>query len=213
MKLTWFGHSCFLLESAQARILMDPYDPETLTTPLSVAADAVTVSHPHHDHDFLDAVSGDYALLEKSCTFRDVTVTAIESFHDDCGGAERGKNTIYRFETEGIVLAHLGDLGHPLSPEQLAALGKVDVLLVPTGGTYTLGPKEAADAARAVGAPCVVPMHYYIPTLTFPLEDVEDFLAEMEEDYDVGYLPGRTVVLTAENVSEKTVLVFDYLQE
>ena len=111
------------------------------------------------------------------------------------------------------MLAHLGDIGHPLSPEQLAALGKVDVLLVPTGGTYTLGPKEAADAARAVGAPCVVPMHYYIPTLTFPLEDVEDFLAEMEEDYDVGYLPGRTVVLTAENVSEKTVLVFDYLQE
>ena len=105
-------------------------------------------------------------------------MTEIDSFHDGKHGLLRGKNTIYVVEAEGKRVAHLGDLGHELKEKQLAALGSVDVLLIPVGGHYTIDAPTAHRTAEAVGARLTVPMHYRGAGFGYEvIGPVEDFLA------------------------------------
>ena len=155
MKLTWLGHSCFLVETAAGSALLDPYAPGSvpgLRLP-ELTADLVLCSHGHRDHGYREGVK----LSGREPAF---SVSTLDTWHDDRGGALRGPNTVHILEAEGLRLAHLGDLGHMLSPEQIAALGRVDILLIPVGGHYTIGPDTAAELAKAVGAGVTVPMHY-----------------------------------------------------
>ena len=87
MKITWYGHSCFLLDDGRTRLLTDPYDPETIVTPLHVKADIVTLSHSHHDHSYLAAIDGEgFLVARESAQFEELSLTAIPSFHDGEGG-------------------------------------------------------------------------------------------------------------------------------
>ena len=176
MKLTWLGHSCFLVETAAGSALLDPYAPGSvpgLKLP-PVTADLVLCSHGHRDHGYRDGVR----LSGREPAF---SVSALDTWHDDRGGTLRGPNTVHILEAEGLRLAHLGDLGHMLSPEQIAALGRVDILLIPVGGHYTIGPDTAAELAKAVGAGITVPMHYRGEGFGYDvIGPVEPFLAGME---------------------------------
>ncbi|MGM9661732.1 MAG: MBL fold metallo-hydrolase [Oscillospiraceae bacterium] len=173
MTVTWLGHACFALESGGYRLIIDPYESVQGYPALRAEAHAVYCSHEHSDHGCRAAVT----LLPFSgpCPF---AVTEVPSFHDEAQGAKRGENTIRVFEAEGLRVAHLGDLGHPLSQAQLAPLRGVDVLLLPVGGFYTIGPAEAKRTADAIGAGVTVPMHYRRGSLGFDvLAPVEDFLS------------------------------------
>ena len=170
MIITYLGHACFSLESEGYRILTDPYR-EIPFPPLSAEAHEVFCSHGHFDHAATETVT----LLPAAAS--PFTVTEIPCYHDEVQGAKRGENTIRVFEAEGIRVAHLGDLGHLLREEQLAALGEIDVLLIPVGGVYTLDPAEAKQTADAIDARIVVPMHYRRGNLGLSnIADVEDFL-------------------------------------
>lgn len=147
MKLTWLGHACFLLEADGYRIVTDPYTGVPGYPSLSVSAHAVFCSHGHFDHNAVDCVT---LLPHRDSPF---TVREIASFHDDRGGTLRGGNTIRVFTADGISVAHLGDLGHPLSAEQLAAIGPVDAALVPVGGVYTLDAARGKIGVRRPEAP------------------------------------------------------------
>ena len=173
MKLTWYGHSCFLLQSDAGSVVFDPYEPGYVTglTLPSLEADLVLCSHGHRDHNYREGVR----LTGRQAA---ISVSRIETWHDEQQGALRGANTIHVVEAEGLRLAHLGDLGHELSREQLAALGKIDVLLLPVGGHYTIGPAAARRVADAVGADVTIPMHYRGAGFGFKvLSPVEEFLA------------------------------------
>ena len=151
MKLTWYGHACFLIETAEGSVVFDPYQPGSvpgLTLP-PLTADAVVCSHGHRDHGYAEGVT----LSGREPGF---ALQSIPCFHDDRHGALRGENRIAVLEAE----AHLGDLGHALSSEQLALLGRIDVLLVPVGGFYTIGPEEAAKLVKTLRPRLAIPMHY-----------------------------------------------------
>ena len=170
MTVTWLGHACFALESEGYRIVIDPYR-EIPFPPLAVEAHAVCCSHGHYDHAATETVT---LLPAKDSPF---IVTEIPTFHDEVRGAKRGENTVRVFEAEGVRVAHLGDLGHLLSEEQLAALGEIDVLLIPVGGVYTLDPQEAKQTADAIAPKIVVPMHYRRGNLGLSnIADVSEFL-------------------------------------
>ena len=172
MKLTWLGHSCFLLEQDGYRIVTDPYTGVEGYPPLSVSAHAVCCSHHHFDHDAVDAVT---MLPPVKSPF---TVREVETCHDEQGGALRGSNTVRVFTAGGVSVAHLGDLGHQLSAEQLAAIGSVDAVLVPVGGVYTVDAKGAKAVCDALRLRCVIPMHYRHAPYGLPnVAGVEDFLA------------------------------------
>ncbi len=155
MKLTWYGHSCFLVETAEGSAVLDPYAPGSvpgLTLP-PLRADLVLCSHGHRDHGHAQGVT----LTGETPALR---VETLDTWHDDKGGALRGPNTVHILEAEGLRLAHLGDLGHMLSREQIQALGRIDILLIPVGGHYTIGPETAAEVVRALRPGITVPMHY-----------------------------------------------------
>ena len=171
MKLTWLGHSCFLLEQDGYRIVTDPYTGVEGYPPLSVSAHAVCCSHHHFDHDAVDAVT---MLPPVKSPF---TVREVETCHDEQGGALRGPNTVRVFTAGGVSVAHLGDLGHQLSAEQLEAIGSVDAVLVPVGGVYTVDAKGAKAVCDALRPRCVIPMHYHHAPYGLPnVAGVEDFL-------------------------------------
>jgi L-ascorbate metabolism protein UlaG (beta-lactamase superfamily) len=197
MKLKWFGHASYLLVSeGGTRIVIDPFNAEVgYRVPLD-EADYVTVSHEHFDHNSVQNVPGTPTVLRGPGEHQagDVRVLGIATDHDNAGGSKRGHNTVFCFDvpasaaaagqqpaadTASIRVCHLGDLGHQLTEEQVAALAQVDMLLIPVGGTYTLDPVGAARQVRAIRPRVVVPMHYKTPALAFPLRPVEDFLAEL----------------------------------
>ena len=171
MKLTWLGHSCFLLEQDGYRLVTDPYTGVEGYPPLSVSAHAVCCSHHHFDHDAVDCVT---ALPPVKSPF---TVREAETCHDERGGALRGGNTVRVFTAGGVSVAHLGDLGHQLSAEQLDAIGSVDAVLVPVGGVYTVDAAGAKAVCDALHPRCVIPMHYHHAPYGLPnVAGVEDFL-------------------------------------
>jgi L-ascorbate metabolism protein UlaG (beta-lactamase superfamily) len=185
-KLTWFGQSCFLLETAAGtRILMDPL-PKGLGYPLpsGLKADAVTISHEHGDHNNKARVLRGLTPDKKGWTridekVKEVSVRSIALYHDSNRGADRGLDTAFLFEVAGMRIIHLGDVGHLLTDDQLSAIGAVDVVLIPVGGTFTL---DAHTASRVVDQLrprlLVIPMHYKTDVVTVKeLAGVEPFLA------------------------------------
>ena len=110
---------------------------------------------------------------------KEVSIFGIQSFHDDLGGSERGRNTIYSMTLDGIHLCHLGDLGHKLSQDTLAEMSAVDILFIPVGGVYTIGPEQAVEAVSAIEPRVIIPMHYKVPGLVYDLEGVDKFVSEI----------------------------------
>lgn len=164
MLIQHIGHAEFLLTlESGMRIVTDPYD-DTCGYPLRpVEADAVLISHHHHDHDAVENVSGHPQIIDyagEHTLAPGIRLTALLGDHDDAGGALRGKTLLFLLEAEGLRVAHLGDLGAPLSEEQQQLLGSVDVLMVPVGGFYTLDADAARRAAEVLQARVVLPMHY-----------------------------------------------------
>ena len=176
MKITWYGHSCFLVETREGSAVFDPYEPGSipgLRLP-ALTADAVICSHEHFDHNARSAVR----LTGREPAF---ALRRIDSWHDEVQGRKRGANTITVLEAEGLRLAHMGDLGHMLGKEQLEQLGAVDILLLPVGGFYTIGPETARELAKAIRPGILIPMHYRGAGFGFAeLAPVEDFLSPAE---------------------------------
>ena len=194
MKLTWLGHSCFLLEQDGYRIVTDPYTDVEGYPSLSVSAHAVWCSHHHFDHDAVDAVT---ALPPVKSPF---TVREVETCHDEQGGALRGSNTVRVFTAGGVSVAHLGDLGHQLSAAQLDAIGSVDAVLVPVGGVYTVDAAGAKAVCDALRPRCVIPMHYHHAPYGLPnVAGVEDFLRQWPVG-TIHRLSGPSFEVTAETM-------------
>lgn len=171
MKLTYYGHASFLLESDGTSILIDPFDAKVGYPLPDVSPTAVTVSHEHGDHSHVATAKGNPTVIRGlSGGAKDwnqikervgpITITGVATYHDTSQGKDRGKNTIFVFEAENLRVAHAGDLGHPLSADQVAQLGKIDVLMIPIGGHFTIGPNEAEAVIDQVKPRVVIPMHY-----------------------------------------------------
>lgn len=155
MTITWCGHACFLLESSCGSVVFDPYAPGKVPgwkLP-ALTADKVVCSHGHADHNWAEGVK----LTGRTFTGK---LTQIPSFHDDRRGALRGENLITLVEAEDLRVVHMGDIGCALTAEQIDALGRVDVLMIPVGGHYTVDAAQAREIAKALGAAIVIPMHY-----------------------------------------------------
>lgn len=186
MILSCIGHAKFLVELDNGlRILTDPYDPSCGYPVTPVAADVVLVSHGHHDHSAVETVPGNPTVIREAGTYSlspDVTVTAIEACHDDMGGAQRGKNLLFLIQAEGLRVAHLGDLGHLPTEEQVQALAPLDAVMIPVGGHFTIGPETAKQAAEMLRAKIILPMHYSTgATEGWPIGPVSAFTDLFEE--------------------------------
>jgi L-ascorbate metabolism protein UlaG (beta-lactamase superfamily) len=193
MRVEWHGQSAFTLTGEEHKVFVDPFFTDLAPLrerglqwdypPVSVdEVNLLLVTHEHGDHNGIESIAGEPQLLRSTAGTHETAlgdVVGIASEHDPAAGTERGPNTIFAFELDGLRVAHLGDLGQAaLRPEQVAALGRPDLLFVPVGGGPTIGGAEAAEIAVLLDATWVVPMHYRTPRIGF-LETEEAFVAAM----------------------------------
>lgn len=185
VEINYLGHSSFRLRGKALVVITDPFDEKCGKFPRDIEAGILTVSHDHGDHNQIARVGGKPFVIDGPGEYEvgGVSVIGVGTWHDDNQGAERGRNTVFVIEIDGLRIAHLGDLGHKLTQEQLEEMGPVDVVFVPVGGHYTIDAKTAAEVVKQVDPWIVVPMHYQQPGLdagTFgQLAGVETFLQEM----------------------------------
>jgi L-ascorbate metabolism protein UlaG (beta-lactamase superfamily) len=216
MRVEWYGQSAFRLAGEGAAVFIDPFgDMSTLAgrgiefdyPPIENAqADLVLITHEHVDHNGTAAIAGSPPLLRSTAGLLESPigeVVAVASEHDPAAGTERGPNTIFVLDLDGIRVAHFGDFGQSsLRDEQANAIGEVDLLFVPVGAGPTIGADQAAAIVSRLGPRWVVPMHYRTSRVNF-LETAEAFLELMPSvhlldtpTFDTSELPEGAAPLT-----------------
>jgi len=221
MRVEWYGQSAFHLSAGERSVAIDPFiDMSAMAAsrgmqfdyPLiaGVEADLLLVTHEHGDHNGVEAIVGDPAILRSTAGTLESPlgdVVAIASEHDEQAGTTRGPNTIFVFGLDGLRVCHFGDFGQSaLREEQAAAIGAVDLLIIPVGGGPTIGAEQAHAIIERLAPRWVVPMHYRTPRINF-LETAEEFLKRSaqverlsESAFETGELPasdGPLVVVPA----------------
>lgn len=202
MKLTWLGHSCFHICTAEGSIVFDPYSDHYVPGygTIRVTADSVFCSHDHLDHNHIESVT----LSGHPLT---APVEILNTFHDEEQGALRGRNRIHILQAEGMRVAHLGDLGHMPDEQTLHALHRVDALLIPVGGYYTIDATTAKTLADLCDARVVIPMHYRFGAHGYDvISELSDFTDRCS---NVVYYPGNTLELTADTPSQTAILTYE----
>jgi len=190
MQINWLGHSCFLInvqteKNGPVKILIDPFDEKIGLKMPKVEADILLISHDHYDHSNKSAVGGNYFLIDTPGEFevKGIYVEGISAFHDEQEGKERGVVTIYKIEAEDLKICHLSDFCQKLlNSYQEEKIGEPDILMVPVGGTFTLGPAEAWKVVQEINPKIIIPMHYKTPELKMNLKGVKEFLKEAGQE-------------------------------
>ncbi|MBI2264842.1 MAG: MBL fold metallo-hydrolase [Armatimonadetes bacterium] len=215
VKVRWLGHNCFTLTTPKGSVILT--DPYAKTFPLKLPqteADVVLVSHEHHDHNAVWRIEGNPLVVKRTSEYiveHEIHIQRTEevfrfkgipTFHDAQQGTQRGPNTVFVWTLEGMRFCHLGDLGHTLKDDQIAAMAPVDLLFLPTGGHVTINSQEAAMVVNQLDPKVVFPMHYKLPPVTWPLEEVDLFLNRMDRverldtvQVEIKELPARRHVL------------------
>jgi L-ascorbate metabolism protein UlaG (beta-lactamase superfamily) len=170
VRLTYVGHSTFLIESPRLVRIATDYN-DYVKPP--ILPDIVTMNHAHSTHytdrpdpaikHVLRGWAGEERAARIDMTFQDVRVrnvpTNIRRWGD--GGTERHGNSIFIFEMAQMCIAHLGHLHHTLTQQQISEIGRVDAVMVPVDGTMTLDLEGMFEVLQALKAPLMVPMHYF----------------------------------------------------
>ena len=201
--IQWYGHSSFLIHSgSETKIVADP---NFNVTP-GIQADAVTVSNDHFTHNNTGAVTGNPVIL-RGITFRqtwnpirtsvkDIAIVNIPSQRGaSWGGAA---NSIFIYEMGSLCLAHLGNIGHLLTPEQEKVMQHVDVMMMPVDAMTNLSFEDIRKVIDQVKAPIVIPMHYDMP------RQGELFATFAKEHYPVRRVAGSQLVLTRAMLPKST---------
>ena len=212
MRIRYLGHAAFFIATADGtKIVTDPYEPGGFGGAIGYGAleepaDFVTISHQHADHNYVKMVPGNPTVISRAAeeTHAGILFRALMTHHDASRGAERGANVVRVIEADGITVCHLGDLGHTLSPEDATALGGLDVLLVPVGGTFTVDAKGATAVINRLRPRIAIPMHYRTPKVSLNIAPVDDFLAGKPR---VRRIEGSEIDLDKESLPEPTEIV------
>jgi L-ascorbate metabolism protein UlaG (beta-lactamase superfamily) len=189
MKLTWYGHAAFLLETNGIRVILDPYRwPDAGGfLPIEERADLVVVSHENDRyHSHLGQIKPPFDVIrtleipQAGRTSHGLTFQGIHVFEDERRLPE-DEVTMISFTVEGMRIAFLGDLGHALRPEELAPIQGSDIVIAATGGTPTIGLADLHDLIDQIGPKVIVPMHYKVEgKINLNILPIESFLEEMK---------------------------------
>lgn len=212
MRVRWHGHSCFEFSDSDLTLVVDPHDGRSIgIKPPAASADIVLMTHNHYDHNATRAIRGKHTdVLGKEGIFQihGFTVEGLHSCHDTNNGKERGPNTIYRFEMDGISVCHCGDMGCIPDDDVIDRIRNVDMLFVPTGEVFTIVLPELRRFLEMVNPNVIVPMHYRVGGLSLPITPIDEFL-EMIPEEAVDYI-GNEIDVSKDDIDGiKQCWVFD----
>ena len=212
MRVKWLGHACFLITADSGlKIITDPYQEGFKDIisygPVKESPDIVTISHGHGDHNYTGDLQGTPEVVKGAGKHKvkGIEITGIPCYHDRTSGSERGENTIFCFTVDGIRLCHCGDLGHPLDDSTIQAIGRVDVLFIPTGGPKaTIELNEVVALFERLQPGVFIPMHFRNQKCTFPPYSVDDLVrlkpaavraGKSEVEFSAGRLPKNQILI------------------
>lgn len=190
-KLIYFGHSCFLIESQDYRLIVDPYAHESvpnLRLPSNLVADMVICSHEHFDHNARQ-------LVKLSSKKPMINYFSLPVSHDHQEGMRRGFNNINVINVDGYKVVHLGDTGCIPEAAILLKFKNCDVLLAPINGHYTINPHELKRIVEIVNPRIVVPIHYFNQEMQSGYPDGDMISIFQEEFLEIRFLVGDTLDL------------------
>jgi len=186
MIIQYFGVSCFKVTAKigneEVSIVTDPFSPKVGQLPRNLSANILTISRKTHDHhNAAEAVADGYFLIDNPGEYevKGIPVYGIPSLHEKKESKDYHKNTLYHFLIDDVRVVHLGGLKEPLTDEQLAQIGEVDVLMIPVGGGDVLTGASAADLVSRMEPRVVIPMHYKLAGLTLSAAGCEPFVKEV----------------------------------
>jgi L-ascorbate metabolism protein UlaG (beta-lactamase superfamily) len=190
LRITWYGHAAFLIETLGVRTIFDPYrSPDSGGyEPIAEPADLVVVSHENDRyHSHLGQIIPPFETIRAlelppdGSVFRGIRFEAIHVFETPERLPE-DEVTIVHFRAEDLHVAFLGDLGHPMSEEELAPLKGANIVLAAAGGKPTIDVLELAHLLNAIGPRIVIPMHFKTPKINLNIAPLEPFLDAMGND-------------------------------
>jgi L-ascorbate metabolism protein UlaG (beta-lactamase superfamily) len=198
VSLSFVGHATFLIETPQGVRIATDYNDATRPP---VTPDVATMNKAHSTHFSTRPEPGIKEVLKgwnpgggpafHDLTVQDVRIRNVSTNIRSYGGAtEYDGNSIFVFETAQLCIAHLGHLHHTLSPEHLRKLGRIDVLLVPVDGGYTLETFDMMEVLRAINAPLMIPMHF------FGASTLNRFLASARDHFPVEFSDKASISLS-----------------
>jgi L-ascorbate metabolism protein UlaG (beta-lactamase superfamily) len=160
---------------------MDPFGPGLGYPAGRLEADVVTVSHDEPNHSALEAVAGSPYVVRGPGEYelRGAMITGVATPRRPGEGREVPRNTAYVVELDDVTICHLGDLGSPLTADQVAVVKDANVLLLPVGGHCTIDAPQAAEVVAQVEPKLVIPMHYRTDVCALDLDPVDRFCHEM----------------------------------
>jgi L-ascorbate metabolism protein UlaG (beta-lactamase superfamily) len=209
VRLTYIGHSTFLIESPKLVRIATDYN-DYVRPP--VTPDIVTMNHAHTTHytdrpdpgikHVLRGWAGEEKPARIDIQEQDVRVRNVPTnIRTYAGGTERHGNSIFIFEIANLCIAHLGHLHHTLTQQQLDEIGRVDVVMVPVDGSYTLDLEGMIEVLKALKAPLMIPMHY------FSAYTLDRFLSRVRQDWEVEISDVPSVVVSKTTLPQKSKLL------
>lgn len=213
VKLTFIGHSSFIIESPGGTRIVTDYAGNAG----GIVPDAVTMNRAHSSHftDFPDPAIKQVLRgwnPEGGPAVHDVEIGDIRvrnvttDIRGGMAGRQKDGNSIFIFEVAGLCIGHLGHLHHLLAPEHLGMIGRLDIVMVPVDGGYTMGQAEMLAVLKTIKARIVIPMHYFGPTT------LNRFIGAMGKDFelDVSSTPDRIVSVDTLPDSPKLLVLPGY---
>ncbi|MFG1360068.1 MBL fold metallo-hydrolase [Xanthobacter pseudotagetidis] len=209
VRLSFIGHATFLIESPAGVTIATDYNDYVRP---AIVPDVVTMNRAHDTHytdmpeagiaHVLRGWNPDGGPVNHELTLDDVWIRNVPTNIRRGSGTLYDGNSMFVFEVAGVCIAHLGHLHHLLTPEHVEALGRIDVVLAPVDGSYTLDLEGMVEVLKEIGAPLVIPMHY------FSSWGLERFLTRLGQGYKIERSAEPTVLLSRESLPrEPTVLV------
>jgi L-ascorbate metabolism protein UlaG (beta-lactamase superfamily) len=212
VRLTFIGHSTFLIETPQLVRIATDYN-GYVKPPM--IPDVVTMNHAHSTH-YTDTPEPEIKLVLRGWSrefgkparidqqFKDVRIrnvpTNIRSYYGSAE-TERHGNSIFIFEIANLCIVHLGHLHHTLTQQQLNEIGRPDIVLVPVDGSYTLDMEGMIEVLRGLKARMIIPMHF------FSEFTLDRFLAQVGREWEVERSAVPSVVLSKSTLPDKPKLL------
>lgn len=216
MKIDYIAHACFKITLKNGTVIVfDPFDKEIGYEFPEVKADYVICSHEHYDHCKTESLIEGYEKIDPLQGFQNETfsVFGIETFHDSHGGRDRGENTVTVLKADGLTLMHMGDIGHMPEADFYEKAGKVDILLIPVGGNYTIDAEQAIEICKIMEPNIIIPMHYKTLFLEMDVDPVYKFTDKAKGYFDRAHC-SSSYEIEAANLKKRTrILVMDVSAE
>ncbi len=209
VRITFIGHSTFLIESPRGVKIATDYN--DYVRPREIP-DIATMNRAHSTHftnfpnpeikHVLRGWNPDGGPARHELTYEDVWVrNVVTNIRDWGGGTILYGNSIFVFEVSGLCVAHLGHLHHTLTQEHIDQLGRIDVVLVPVDGSYTLGVEGMIEVLGQIKAPLMIPMHI------FGSSTLERFLELVGRSYEIERAEISTLVVSRASLPKKPKLI------